>query len=222
MTQFPRAKSISAPSSYLVAVIAVGIVAMTAVVHEAHSGAGSAFLDVPAPPEGLGINFSAEDDGAVIAPPETVVNGPRSQDLVADLREALSSLGPSQVWRAGALADLPLLYADDVESNGVAFESAHLQGGSTILNVTRGPLVVPLPLYAIDPEGEVTTQVWPDGTEVAIRTRQPGDVQLIAVKDGLMINLSAVGVGVLPEAPLTLDKLRTVAQLLLNAAIDAS
>jgi hypothetical protein len=82
--------------------------------------------------------------------------------------------------------------------------------------------VVPLPLYAIDPEGEVTTQVWPDGTEVAIRTRQPGDVQLIAVKDGLMINLSAVGVGVLPEAPLTLDKLRTVAQLLLNAAIDAS
>ena len=215
MTQIPIAKPLSAPSSYLVAILAVGILATTALVHEAHSGAGSAFLDGPAPPEGLGINFAAEDDGAVVAPPESILNGPRSQDLVVDLREALSSLGASRVWRGGALVDLPLLYADEVESNGVAFESVHLQGGSTILNVTRGPLVAPLPLYAIGPDGEVTTEVWPDGTEVAIRTTDHGHLQLIAVKNGLMINLSAVGVGIVPDAPLTLEKLRLVVEQLL-------
>lgn len=211
-------RPLSTGSLYAMVAIALAVLATMTFAYDARGGAGSAFLDVPAPPEGLGLNSSTESDLAVIPLPKTVVNGERSTDLVADLRQSLEALGPVEVWRGGLLAELPLIYAEDVESNGVSFESAQLRGGSTILNVTRGPFVRPLPLYAIGPDNEVTTEVWPDGTQAAVRIENPGDAQLIAVKDGFVINLSAVGVGTLEDAPLTLAKLRLVVQQLLAVA----
>ena len=182
----------------------------------AGAGSGSAFINVQPPEE----NVTADDSAAgseesveeVPAPPATV-NGERSQALAADLTAAVeASLDSPELQQSrDTLGGLTLEFSEDVESNGVPFERAFFQSSAVILAVTRGPSVTSIPLHAIDPDGDVTTETWEDGTEAAIRV-DGSMVQILFVKNDTLVNLRVSGVGRLAEAPLTVEAVKVLAE----------
>jgi hypothetical protein len=198
---------------HVAVVAALAAVAGLATVSYLNARGGETSFTSEAPPEEVVVGeVDATDEGADPGALVTL-DGPRSQGLADDFKAAIATavVDPGLAGSEGLLADLVVTFNEDVDSSGVPFERVSMRTPSLIIHLTRGPLAAPIPLYAIDPEGDVTTEVWPDGIEAAIRT-QDSLVQIIFVKNGTMMNIRASGVGQNADAPLTVEKVRLIAQ----------